>query len=100
MDCYCDNNIQMILGEKRMVGLSITAANQSAFPVTNATYQLVRGEEIEDSGNCTVTEVSQREKRLDIYIEPEQATNYQLIFSYEIGDEKLKTVVYVYVTEA
>lgn len=99
MDCYCDNNIQMLIGEKRMVGLSVTAANQSAFPLTNATYALLIGDIAESVGECAVTVISPSEKRLDVYIQPEHVGNYQLVFSYDIGDEKLKTVVYVYVSE-
>lgn len=82
------------LGEKRHAKVEVRNTNGEDVPFTinNATFQLYKNGELEDSGDCTV-----KEHQLDAFIEPEKTGLYKLKYTYEILDERLIDVVEIQV---
>lgn len=83
----------IINGEKREIRIEITSLEDEPFTIRNATYDLKIGSVTEDSGAATVDGT-------DVYalIEPGGVGAYKLIFTYEIADERLKSVIDISVT--
>ena len=72
-------------GERRHVILDVYSAKNESFSISEATYELIRGDrEIESSGACSIYE-----HQIDTVIEPEQVGDYTLKITYKILDEVL-----------
>lgn len=76
--------INFDLGEQRHIRVKVQAecGTDEDFTIRNAQYELITGEETEDSGVCAVAG-----HRLDAHICPKKRGNYDLKFTYEIADE-------------
>lgn len=77
--------IMFDVGERRHVQLRIHAAQDAPFRIKSASWELVRGNTLEVSGQCEIDE-----HIIDAYIEaPPSKTTYILRVTYEINDETL-----------
>ena len=77
--------IMFDVGERRHVQLRIPAAQDAPFRIKSASWELVRGNTLEVSGQCEIDE-----HIIDAYIEaPPSKTTYILRVTYEINDETL-----------
>ena len=77
--------IMFDVGERRHVQLRIHAAQDAPFRIKSASWELVRGNTLEVSGQCEIDE-----HIIDAYIEaPPSKTIYILRVTYEINDETL-----------
>lgn len=88
------NRLKFILGEKRRIWLEITTSDKDSenFMIRNAKYELrLRGEE-EAAGECTV-----QDHQIIAVVQPQQKGQYELIYTFQIGDEILKEDVTIIV---
>lgn len=77
--------IMFDVGERRHVQLRIHAALDAPFRIKSASWELMRGNTLEASGDCEIDE-----HVIDAYIEaPPGKTSYILRVTYEINDEVL-----------
>lgn len=77
--------IMFDVGERRHVQLRIHAAQEAPFRIKSATWELMRGNTLEVSGECEIDE-----HVIDAYIEaPPDRTTYTLRVTYVINDETL-----------
>lgn len=90
MSLNCAGRIEFDWGEKRHVQVRVQAecGTDEEFVIRNARYELLTGDEIEDSGECLVTN-----HRIDACIQPQRKGSYDLRFIYEIADETWIDVV-------
>lgn len=78
------------LGEKRNVSILVKSVEKKEFDIEKATYILKRGDEIEDSGECSDYTTNHKEHVLSALIEPKaKSSNYILEFYYTINPEEL-----------
>lgn len=81
---------QYIFGEKKQARILVESASRSPFEVTNAKFELRHGSEVESSGECTVTKVSDHSYTINVLISPLiKCTVYDLVFKYTIYPENL-----------
>lgn len=77
-------------GEKKQARILVESASRSPFEVTNAKFELRHGSEVESSGECTVTKVSDHSYTINALISPLiKCTVYDLVFKYTIYPENL-----------
>lgn len=77
--------IMFDVGERRHVQLRIHAAQEAPFRIKSASWELVRGNVLEVSGECEIND-----HIIDAYIEaPPDRTTYTLRVTYVINDETL-----------
>lgn len=77
--------IMFDVGERRHVKLRIHAADNAPFRIKSASWELVRGNVLEATGECEIDE-----HVVDAYIEaPPGRTTYILRVTYDINDETL-----------
>lgn len=82
--------INFELGEKKYVCISVRSADRHIFEVTAAKYVLKKGDEVEASGACEITQVSDSEVTLTALIQPmAKSATYVLEYTYEIPPEVL-----------
>lgn len=78
------------LGEKRNISIRVKSVEKKEFEIDKATYILRRGDEIEDSGECSDSTTNFKEHILTALIEPKAiSSNYILEFHYTINPEEL-----------
>lgn len=73
--------IKFLLGESRPLEFEITHANGDPFVITDATYELYKGNEIIDQGSMTISD-----HILSVLFTPETRGFYLLKFMYTIGN--------------
>jgi hypothetical protein len=71
------------LGENKRVGIDVFHAENQAFTITDATYELSLKGVVESEGACTISE-----HYVSVLISPKQKGRYRLRFIYNIGVEK------------
>ncbi len=86
--------IDFELGERKYVCISVKSTCKKPFDVTSAKYELKKGDDTEDSGDCEITHKSDTETVLSALIQPmAKGATYILEYTYEIPPEILKTEV-------
>ncbi len=83
--------INFDIGESRHVRLLIKSANDQAFVVRNATWELLKDGEPETSGECLIDN-----HIIDAFITPQEKAIYKLKFKYQIADEILIEIIDVW----
>lgn len=77
-------------GEKKQARILVESASKSPFEITNAKFELRHGNEIEVSGDCTVTKISDHSYTINALISPMiKCTVYDLVLKYTIYPENL-----------
>lgn len=77
--------IMFDVGERRHVKLRIHAADNAPFRIKSASWELVRGNALQATGECEIDE-----HVVDAFIEaPHGRTTYILRVTYDINDETL-----------
>ncbi len=85
-----------LCGEDRRVSIAINSTDRHMFEVTNATWSLTSGDDIEASGDCEVQAIRSDYIVLKAKIKPMIANNiYTLHFEYDVNDEHLEQDVTV-----
>lgn len=78
-------------GEDRRVCIAVNSTDRHPFEITNATWSLMNGDDVETSGDCEVQAIRSDYTVLKAKIKPMIANNvYVLHFSYDINDEHLE----------
>lgn len=78
-------------GEVKRIRCVIESLNQGPFEVNSASFELIHDDEVEDSGDCDISQIAPDTVILSAIIQPMIAkTVYKLVFNYEIYPEKLK----------
>lgn len=89
--------MKFILGERKEVTVRISSAKSVPFTIRNPAYELVQNTtgSVVLSGDANVIDH-------DVYVlvEPPAVGLYRLIFSYDIGTERLKAAVQLQVERA
>lgn len=76
------------LGERRKVRILIQNTHCRDCIVSSAQYILKCGNETEDSGKCTIEQVTTSSVMLSMLISPQRANaTYKLVVQYSIGEE-------------
>lgn len=87
------HEIKFVAGERRHIRMEVYSTENDPFVIRNARYELCRGEDIEESGECRVDE-----HMIDAFISPERKNRtYILRILYEIADETLGEEIKVWV---
>lgn len=82
--------IDFSVGERRRVYISVTSIGHQPFEISNPSFILSVGNEIDDEGPCDIVEISQTEVLLGALIQPQRkGCLYDLKFTYEIYPSKL-----------
>lgn len=75
-------------GERRNVSILVKSVNNTPFEILNPSFRLTSGNEIEDSGRCSLTELSPLEIVVTAYVAPmRNNTIYTLVYEYDIKPE-------------
>lgn len=82
--------INFDIGESRHVRLLIKSANNEAFLIREARWELLKNGSVEESGACIIDE-----HVIDALITPQSVSVYKLRFAYSIADETLIEVIEV-----
>lgn len=87
-------NVIFIQGEKKEVRIEVTSTQGDPFTIRNATYELYDAKrDMESDGEATVAG-----DEIYALIEPQKKGEYRLIYTYEIAEERLKTLIHITVT--
>lgn len=79
-----------IFGEKKRVCVKVRSTNGQPFEVDKAKFQLKSGNEVEESGDCTLIPISETEAMLEALIQPQRPNSrYILEYTYSIPPEEL-----------
>lgn len=82
--------VDLKLGEKRLICISVRSCNRKAFEVVGAKYALRCGDVVEISGDCEIERRSDSETVLSAIIEPlRKNAIYKLEYKYQIPPEVL-----------
>lgn len=80
----------MELGERRNITIEVRSIADKAFDITNASYTLRSGDEIEASGSCDIIRQNATTIWLSAVIQPmRKCAVYTLEYVYDIAPEKL-----------
>lgn len=83
-------SIDMKCGERRRVYIAIKSIGRQPFEISNATFTLTIGDELDAQGYCDVVEEDFDEVLLGALIQPMRKNAiYMLRFTYEIYPTKL-----------
>lgn len=75
-------------GERRNVSILVKSVNNTPFEILNPSFRLTCGSEIEDSGRCSLKELSPLETVVTAYVTPmRNNTTYTLVYEYDINPE-------------
>lgn len=85
--------INFDIGESRHVRLLIKSANDEAFIIQSAKWELLKSGQKETGGDCIIDG-----HVIDAFITPLTNTVYKLRFTYQIADEILIEIIEVAVT--
>lgn len=88
--------VDMIIGESRTVPVKAVSKSGNTVVITNATYQLKKGETVVASGNCTVTGGCVA----TCQITPTAVGDYMLVVQGTIAPDTFKCLVRVRVSDA
>lgn len=87
-------NITFNIGEKRYVSIRVKSTSVTPFEVTNASWKLKCGDDIEASGLCVLEEESPTKWILRALVQPMRAcASYKLVFEYDISPEHMSYIV-------
>lgn len=82
-------SITFHLGERRKVRILVENIHSRDCIVSSAKYILKCGAETEDSGECTIEQVTNSSVMLSMLLSPQRAnTTYTLLVRYSIGEEE------------
>lgn len=77
------------LGERRKIQVLVQNVQNRDCIVSNAKYILRCGKETEDSGKCTIEQLTTSSSVLSMLISPQRANaTYTLLVRYSIGEEE------------
>lgn len=82
--------LTMDLGEVRECIIEISSNNDEVFTIRNATYVFTKDDETISTGDCTI-----KDHELYAVIEPTSAGVHRLIYTYEIGNERLIDKIWI-----
>lgn len=82
-------SVTMQLGEKREIAIGVKSTCHKAFKVTDASFELRAGDEIEASGQCEVKEIRPDMMSISAFIRPQRKSAlYDLVYTYHIEPEE------------
>lgn len=82
-----------ILGERKYIKLEATSCEDLPVVITGARYELAKGGEVVDSGDCLVDE-----HRFMALIQPQEVGDYMFTATYTVAPETRKVKVAIHVT--
>lgn len=82
--------MEFILGERKKVTIRISSRKTAPFVIRNPTYSLMKGVSGKEvaAGECSLNDLD-----ISAMVEPQETGAHLLVFSYEIGNERLKAKV-------
>lgn len=82
--------IDFSCGERRRVYIAVKSIARQPFEISDASFLLTVGDEVDAEGPCDIVEISKDEVLLGALIQPmRKGSIYDLKFSYEIFPTKL-----------
>lgn len=82
-------SLNMQLGEKRKVSIGVRSTCRKAFDITNASFELRAGDEVEAKGLCEIEEIKPDRYSVSALIEPQRKSAlYDLVYTYRIEPEE------------
>lgn len=85
-------SVSFKLGERKDVQILVENTQGKDCYISEASYELCCGSEVEDSGSCTITSVNTYRSIISAMISPQRANaTYEFRVTYVIGEE-----VYIY----
>lgn len=79
-----------VFGERKRVTIVAKSFNEVPFEVTSASWELRCGEDLEDSGECEVSQEANDRVLISAVVQPQRKNAvYILRYTYEIGSEIL-----------
>lgn len=89
-DKFMTESESFIVGEKRRVTIEVRGTNRKPFQVSNASWVLESGDEIESEGVCEIEGLLADKWTIAALIQPMRVDAvYDLIFSYDVNDEHM-----------
>lgn len=83
-------SLTMTFGEKRNIAVCVRSTCEQAFDIAEASFRLMSGDEVEESGTCGINYVNDTNVILTALINPlRKNCNYSLEFHYSIPPEEL-----------
>lgn len=83
-------SLTMNFGEKRNIAICVQSTCDQAFDITEASFSLRAGEEVDQSGPCEIKYVNDTNVILTALVEPPRKNcTYSLEFNYKIPPEEL-----------
>lgn len=89
-------SVNMHIGEKRKIAIGVKSTCHKAFEITDASFELRAGDEVELSGECEVEMIRPDEMAVSAFIHPQRAAAlYDLVYKYRIEPEDYIYLVHV-----
>lgn len=82
--------VHFTMGETKRVCIKVTSGYNHPFEISRAQFSLMACNEVEEKGDCEISQIKDNECILSVIINPKRKNaTYTLRYTYDIAPEKL-----------